>query len=107
MHKKDDIYKDIAKNVGATFDTSNYELDKQFLKGKNEGTIGLMKDELDRKIMIQFFGLRAKIYSYLIPGSSEDEKAKGTKKCAIKRKLNFKNYKNCSTATQLDNKINF
>ena len=35
---------------------------------------------------------------------SEDKKAKGTKKCTIKRKLKFENYKNCLEATQLDNK---
>ena len=39
-----------------------------------------MKDELGGKIMIKFVGLIRKIYSYLIDVSSEDRKAKGTKK---------------------------
>ena len=65
-----------------------------------------MKYELSGKIMIEFVGLRAKTYSYLIDDSSEDKKAKGTKKCVIKRKLKFENYKNCLEATQLENKIN-
>ena len=30
--------------------------------------------------------------------------AKSTKKCVIKRKPKFTNYKNCSEATQLENK---
>ena len=34
------------------------------------------------------------------------KKEKGTKKCVIKRKLKFENYKNCLEATQLGNKIN-
>ena len=34
------------------------------------------------------------------------KKTKGTKKCVIKRKLKFENYKNCLEATQLENKIN-
>ena len=38
-----------------------------------------MKDEYGEKIMTKFVGLRAKIYSYLIDGGSEDKKAKGTK----------------------------
>ena len=38
---------------------------------------------------------------------SEDKKAKGTKKCVTKRKLKFKNYKNCLEATQLENKIHY
>ena len=32
------------------------------------------------------------------------KKAKGTKKCAIKRRLKFENYKYCLEATQLENK---
>ena len=34
------------------------------------------------------------------------KKAKGTKKCAVKRKLKFESCKNCLEATQLENKIN-
>ena len=37
---------------------------------------------------------------------SEDEKAKDTKKCVIKGKLKFENYKNYLEATQLENKMN-
>ena len=66
-----------------------------------------MEDELGKKIMTKFVGLRAKTYSYLIDDASEDKKAKGTKKCVIKRKLKFENYKNCLEATQLDNKIKY
>ena len=71
----------------------NYKLDRSSAKGKNKKVIGLMIDKLGRKIMTKFVGLRAKSYSYLIDDSSEDKKAKGTKKCVIKRKLRFENYK--------------
>ena len=85
---------DIAEDVETRFDTSNYELevnsiDRPLTKGKNKKVIGLMKDELGGKIMTKFVGLGAKIYSYLIDYGSEDKKAKGTKKCVIKRKLKF------------------
>ena len=43
--------------------------------------------------MKKFVGLRKKTYSYLIDAGSEDKKAKGTKKCIIRRKLKFENYK--------------
>ena len=51
--KTDDIYKVIAENVETRFDTSNYELDRPFPKGKSKKLIGLMKDELGGKIMIK------------------------------------------------------
>ena len=56
--------------------------------------------------MTKFVGLRAKTYSYLIDDGSEDKKAKGTKNCAIKRKLKFENFKSCLEATQFENKTN-
>ena len=46
----------------------------------------LMKDELDRKIMMKFVWLTAKSYSYLIDDGSKDKKAKGTKMGVIKKK---------------------
>ena len=104
--KTDGIYKDIAEDVEIRFDNSDYELDILLPKGKNKTIIGLMKDELDGKIMKEFLGLRAKTCSYVIDHGSEDKKAKDTKKYVIKRKLKLKDYKNCLKATQLENKIN-
>ena len=54
------IYHDIVEDIETSFDTSNYELDRPFSKGKTEKVIRLMKNELRRKIMIEFVGLRAK-----------------------------------------------
>ena len=57
--KTDDIYKDIAEDVEIKFNTSNCELERQFIKGKKI-VIGLMKDELDGKIMKKYIELGAK-----------------------------------------------
>ena len=57
------------------FDTSNNELDRPLPKGKHKKVIELMKDELARKIITKFVGLRAKTSSYLIGDDSEDKKA--------------------------------
>ena len=47
--------------------------------------------------MIEFVGLRAKIWSYLMDdGSEHNKKVEGTKKCVIKQKLMFKNYRDCN-----------
>ena len=56
--------------------------------------------------MAKIDGLRPKNYRYLLDDGSEDKKAKGMKKCVMKRKLTFENYTNCSEVTQLENKIN-
>ena len=45
-----------------------------------------MKDELGGKIMKEFIGLRPKCYSYLTDDGNVDKKAKGTKKCVIKKR---------------------
>ena len=45
--------------------------------------------------MKEFVGLRAKIWAYLMDDDSEHKKAKGTKKCVIKRGLMFENYADC------------
>ena len=96
MHiKTEDFYKDIANDVEKIFDTSNYEVNRPLPTGKNKKVIGLMKDELGRKIMTEFVALRPKTYSYLTDDCEEDKNAKGTKKCVIKRRLKFSNYKDC------------
>ena len=60
--KTDYIYKDIAEYIETRFETR-------------------MKDELDRKILTKFVGLRAKTYSCLIDKRNEDKKPKDTIKC--------------------------
>ena len=54
-----------------------------------------MTSELNGKIRKEFVVLRPKMYSYLTDDGSVDNKAKGTKKCVIKRKIKFENYKDC------------
>ena len=101
MHiKTEDFYKDIANDIEKRFDTSDYEVNRPLPIGKNTKVIGLMKDELGRNIMTEFVALRPKTYSYLTysyltDDCEEDKKAKETKKCVIKRRLKFSDYKDC------------
>ena len=53
----------------------------------------MFKDELGGKIMKEFCALRAKTYTYLMDDDSEKKKAKRIKRCVIKRRLMFENYK--------------
>ena len=45
--------------------------------------------------MKEFVALRAKTYAYLMDDDSEKKKAKGIKKCVIKRGFMDKRYKDC------------
>ena len=93
--KTNDFYEDIANDVENRFDTSNYEVNRPLPMGKNKKVIGLMKDELGGKIITEFVTLRPKTYSYLTDNGKEDKKAKGTKKCIIKKMIKFSDYKKC------------
>ena len=78
----DDFYKDISNDVNEWFDTSNFN--------------NIHKDELGGNILSKFVGLRAKTYSCCKINEDkvhEVKKAKGTKKCVIKKHLNFDMYK--------------
>ena len=93
--KTNDFYEDIASDVENRFDTSNYEVKRPLPMGKNKKVIGLMNDELGGKIITEFVTLRPKTYYFLTDDGKEDKKAKGTKKCVIKKMIKFNDYKKC------------
>ena len=96
MHiKTNDFYKDISDDVDNRFDTSNYEVKRPLPIGKNKKVIGLMKVELGGEIITEFIALRPKAYSYLTDNHKIDKKAKGTKKCVIKKMIKSDDYKKC------------
>ena len=94
MHiKTEDFYKAIDNYVEKRFDTSNYEVNRPLPTGKNKKVIGL--GELGGMILTEFFALRPKAYSYVMDDGCSDKNAKGAKKCVIKRRLKFNDYKDC------------
>ena len=93
--KTNDFYEDISQDVNERFDTSNYTFDRPLAKGINKKVIGLMKDDLGGGIITEFVALRPKTYSYITNDFIELKKAKGTKKCVVKKMLRFSDYKKC------------
>ena len=83
------FFEGINNDAERWFDISNYDKnDKRPLQiGVNK------KDELGGKTMKEFCTLIAKIYTYLMDDDSDNKKAKGVKRCIVKRRLIFKNYK--------------
>ena len=63
--------------------------------------------------MTEFVGIRAKAYAYLTDNYDLDDddcvcktkKSKGMKKCVIKRRLMFENYKDCLLNNKTTTKI--
>ena len=45
--------------------------------------------------MTEFVPFRSKAYAYLDDDGNEQKKSKGTKRCLIKQKLMFQNFKDC------------
>ena len=92
----DDFYQDIKGDVESKFDTSNFVKDHPSgIQGKNKKVIGMMKDEAGGKIIEEFVGLRAKLYSYKMFEGEEEKKCKGIKKSVVKNNISFEDYKDC------------
>ena len=74
----EDFYKDISEDVEKGFDTSNFPKDhpSEIPVGKNKKIPGMMKDEAGGKIIEEFVGLRAKLYSYKMFEGKEEKNAK-------------------------------
>ena len=96
--ESEDFYRNIAKDVEKRFDMNQYSKDdkRPLPIGKNKKVIGMMKDELNRKIMTEFFAFRAKMYaSGQIDKEVEEKRCKGIKKCVVSKGLTFDDCKTC------------
>ncbi|XP_063537662.1 uncharacterized protein LOC134747016 isoform X1 [Cydia strobilella] len=84
-------YNDLKTSLLPYFDTSNYSIDNVHrLPIQNKKVPGLFKDELDGKYIIEFVGLRSKLYCVK---TNEDviQKAKGVSKSVI-REFGIRHY---------------
>ena len=93
----EDFYKDISKDVKDRFDTSDYPSNHPsgIPSGLNKKVLGMFKDEVAGKIIDEFLGLRAKLYSYKMFEGEESKKCKGVKKSVVENNISYEDYKNC------------
>ena len=94
----EDFYKDISSDVETTFDTSNFPPSHPsgIPTGKNKKVVGMFKDEAGGKIIEEFVGLRAKLYSYkMFDSEKEEKKCKGVKQSVVEKTITFDDYKKC------------
>ena len=91
------FYKDINADVEKRFDTSDYPTTHPsgIKTGLNGKVLEMFKEEDGGKQIVEFVGLRAKLYSYKMPDGSEDKKGKGVTKNVTKRSIQFDDYREC------------
>ena len=93
----EDFYKDISGDVKDRFDTSEYNEGHPsgIPTGINKKVLGMFKDEAKGKIIKEFVGLRAKLYSYIMEEGKENKKCKGVKKQVVEENITHEDYKTC------------
>ena len=95
----EDFYKDISGDVNNRFDTSDYPENHPsgIPTGINKKVLGMMKDEVAGKNIIEFVGLRSKLYSFKMEDGGESKKCKGVKKQVVESSITHEDYKTCLT----------
>ena len=100
----EDFFADISADVPKWFDTNDFSpehpavLNGMPIVPENKKKIGLIKDECGGAVMTEFVALKPKLYSFLTEEDEkvrEKQKAKGVKKCIIRKSLRHENFKKC------------
>ena len=89
--KTEDIYRDMFQHK-ELFDFSDYPTDCPFHDPTNKKVIGKMKDETASVPIVEFVGLRSKMYSFKTE-EHECKKAKGVKKSVVQRRYTHEDCK--------------
>jgi hypothetical protein len=93
--KTKDVYEDF-KEIGERldcWDNSDYPKDSPYFSTYNKKVIGKFKDEAAGVPIIEFVGLRSKMYSYVKENGKGGMTAKVVKRYVIRNKLTHENFK--------------
>ena len=89
----EDVYNNFWNNKDM-FDNSDYPENSPYHCNANEKVIGKFKDEACGVPIVEFIGLKSKMYSYVKDNEKGGKTAKGIKKNVIKNNIKHKDYKN-------------
>ena len=92
--KTKDVYEDFRR-IGLRndcWDNSDYPKDSPYYSTHNKKVIGKFKDEAAGMPIIEFVGLRSKMYSYIKENGGGGMTAKGVKRYVIRNKLTHNNF---------------
>ena len=95
--KTKDFYKDINPDIEKQFDTSDLPTNHSsgIKTGLNNKVLEMFMDEPGGKQIVEFVGLRAKLYSYKILHGSDNKKCKGVTKNVTKMSIQFDDNREC------------
>lgn len=91
--KTNDLTKDL-KTLKHHFDFSNYPKDHELFSNENKKVPGKFKDEIGGEEMIEFCGIRSKMYTYKTK-EHEAKKLKGITKNVVEKNIRFRDYITC------------
>jgi hypothetical protein len=98
--KTNDLYDDLLK-IKDKLDTSNFPKNNKLFSNDNMIEIGKFKSETTDKLITEFIGLRAKLYSFTVYNDNHDhKKAKGIKKATIIHDIKHEDYKRALFGTK-------
>ena len=89
----EDVYQDFW-NDKEMFDNSDYPENSPYYCNVNKKVIGKFKDEAFGVPIVEFIGLKSKMYSYVKDNEKGEKTAKGIKKNVIKNNIKHEDYKN-------------
>ena len=77
------------------FDNSNYLQNSPYYCNVNKKAIGKFKDEACGVLVVEFIGLKSKMYGYIKSDEKGGKTAKGTEKNVLKNNIKHEDYKMC------------
>ena len=91
----EDVYETMKRDI-ARFDTSDYPTDNAYgVPLVNKKVPSLMKDANNGALMIDFVGLRTKMYAVRVDGKKDTKKVKCTTNNVVARTITFDDYTRC------------
>ena len=92
--KTRDVYSDMLKHLD-DYDTSDYPSGHPCHSMVNAKTLGKFKDECSGKVVLEFVGLRPKMYSLLLPDDLEKNAVKGISRSYVKKCIRHGDFQKC------------
>ncbi|XP_011268311.3 uncharacterized protein LOC112638216 [Camponotus floridanus] len=91
----EDAYERMKRDIDR-FDMSDYAVDNPYgVPRANKKVLGLMKDENNDALMLEFVRFKAKMYALRVEGRGDTKKSKGVKSSVVARTLTFDDYARC------------